>query len=138
MLNEPEEWRPVPGYPGIDASSHGRVRADKRSFRNGTKPTFGYVTKADRTGNYFRMIVRITTEKGRECLKVHRLVCLAFHGKPRKDKALVLHLDDNGLHNAPSNLKWGNQYENMQSPRLKRLVALANEARQFAAGRVCS
>ena len=135
-MSEAEEWREVPGYPGVYASSHGRVFADRQRYRTGTAPTFGFISKADRTGNYFRMLIRISTSKGkRECLKVHRLVCLAFHGEPSGVRTLVLHKDDNGLHNFSSNLSWGSQYENCQAPRFKRLVSLAAEARQFAAER---
>jgi hypothetical protein len=134
-----EEWRAVPGYDGVEASSLGRVRADRRPYRLGTAETFGYVSKADRTGNYFRMLVRIATGPGvRECLKVHRLVCAAFHGKPSGERTLVLHKDDNGLNNSKDNLSWGSQKENLSSPRFKRLVSLAHEARQFAAERNCS
>lgn len=48
-------------------------------------------------------------------LKVHQLVCEAFHGAP-KDGQEVLHVDENGLNNAASNLRWGTRKENLNMP----------------------
>jgi len=49
-------------------------------------------------------------------IKVHRLVCEAFHGPPPFDRAVVIHLDENALNNKPENLKWGTQKENLNMP----------------------
>jgi hypothetical protein len=49
-------------------------------------------------------------------MKVHRLVCEAFHGPPPFEKAVVIHIDENALNNRPENLRWGTQKENMNMP----------------------
>lgn len=133
-----EEWRKVPGHPGIWASSLGRIKSDPyrvkmprgRGYRTTQiKPTRGKVSKADKLGNYFRMHIEI---KGKTH-KVHRLVCAAFHGKPKGSDDLVLHLNDDGLCNRQSNLKWGTQYENLNSGRFRDLMSERTEARVRAA-----
>ena len=43
---------------------------------------------------------------------VHRLICLAFHGDPPFEGALVRHLDGNPQNNTPENLAWGTLLEN--------------------------
>lgn len=132
-----EEWKPVPGMPGIWASSWGRIKSDPYEqtsptggkFMRELKPTFGHISKADRLGNYFRMRIRI---KGKT-YKVHILVCAAFHGARKKKSDVVLHADDNGLNNRSENLSWGTQYDNMQAPRFRYLMAEAAGARERAA-----
>lgn len=50
-------------------------------------------------------------------LKVHRVICEAFHGPAPFDRAVVIHLDEDGLNNKPENLKWGTQKENLNMPK---------------------
>ena len=50
-------------------------------------------------------------------LKVHRLVCEAFHGPPPAPNSVVIHLNENGLDNRAENLQWGTQKENLNMPR---------------------
>lgn len=50
-------------------------------------------------------------------MKVHRLVCEAFHGPAPFERAVVLHLDENALNNRPENLQWGTQKENLNMPK---------------------
>lgn len=132
-----EKWKPVPNMPGIYASNLGRIKSDpyrvpmpRGGFRLARiRPTRGRVSKADKLGNYFRMHIDI---RGRT-YKVHRLVCSAWHGKPKDDEDLVLHLDDDGLNNHEDNLKWGDQHENLSSERYRDLMAERAEARKRAA-----
>lgn len=49
-------------------------------------------------------------------MKMHQLVCEAFHGPKPFPKAVVIHIDENGLNNRPENLKWGTQKENLNAP----------------------
>lgn len=119
----PEEiWKPVPSRPRLEASSHGRIRATARVvflprggfLLAGTDPTFGVVakSKADARHLYFsRHIKKIGN------VKVHQAVCEAFHGPRPFPEAVVLHLNENGLDNRPSNLAWGTQKENLNMPR---------------------
>lgn len=50
-------------------------------------------------------------------MKIHRLVCEAFHGLVPFERAVVLHLDENALNNRPENLRWGTQKENLNMPK---------------------
>lgn len=134
-----EVWKRVPGEPLLWASNLGRVKSDPYQVqmpKGGTrtcqlKPTRGRISKADKLGNYWRMHVDF---RGKT-YKVHRLVCAAFKGPPphkRPKDSLVLHLDDDGLNNRESNLKWGSQYENLNSGRFRDLMAERAAARDRA------
>lgn len=121
-LSEQEVWKPVPSKEGILASSLGRIKLPERSgptpnggWRNyKTKPTYGHVTKASKKAKhvYYGVCNRFYGN-----LKVHRLICEAFHGpQPTKD-SVVVHIDENALNNNYKNLKWGTQKENLNSPK---------------------
>lgn len=110
MLLLPEEvWLPVPSKSGLEASSHGRIKIDGK-----TAPTFGVITASARNARhrYFGRHI-----KGIGNIKVHQAVCEAFNGPRPFPKAVVLHLNENGLDNRPSNLAWGTQRENLNMPR---------------------
>jgi hypothetical protein len=121
----PEEvWKESPLYPGVIASSHGRIRTEVRfvPLPNGgerpceTKPTFGCITSANKTARhvYFGRYI-----KGVGNVKVHRAVCSAFHGPPPDEKCVVIHVNENGLDNRPENVRWGSQKENLNMPSFK-------------------
>ncbi len=104
----PEEiWLPVPSKPGLEASSHGRIRILGRMA-----PTFGVITKASRTAKH-RYFGRHIKKVGN--IKVHQAVCEAFHGPRPFPEAVVLHDNENGLDNRPPNLGWGTQKQNLQA-----------------------
>jgi hypothetical protein len=117
-----EEWKPVPSKPGLTASSWGRVKLPDGAAplpNGGTrtynpKPTFGTKTKASKTARHEYMGMY---NKRYGNMKIHRLVCEAFHGPAPFDRAVVLHLDENALNNRPENLRWGTQKENMNMPK---------------------
>ncbi len=92
-----EVWRRVPGWPGVEASSHMRVRRAGNSA--------ALTPEADRDG-YPRV------RCGRRWLPVHVAVCLAFHGRPE-----VRHLDGDRTNARPENLAWGSHRENEQDKR---------------------
>lgn len=116
-----EEWRDVPSYPQLEASSLGRIRRKphSRTMPNGgtvtytSKPNYGVKTKARKSTSHVYMGYYY---KGIGNVKVHRLVCEAFHGEAPFDGALVLHRDGDGTNNLPGNLKWGTQKENLNHP----------------------
>lgn len=62
------------------------------------------------------MKIQLQSRYGRrDHVWVHRIVCIAFHGKPPTydDKeAMVRHLDDDPSNNSARNLKWGSQSDN--------------------------
>lgn len=117
-----EIWKPVPSYPGVIASSWGRIKLPehKKNMPNGgervykTKPVYGSTCKGSSTAlhQYKNVMSRAFGN-----IKVHKAVCEAFHGPKPFDKAVVIHLDEDGLNNRPENLKWGTQKENLNMPR---------------------
>jgi hypothetical protein len=48
--------------------------------------------------------------------KVARLVCEAFNGAPPDKRSVCMHVDENSRNNAPANLRWGSQRENLNAP----------------------
>lgn len=119
---EKEIWKPVPSKAGVLASSWGRVCLPPSTapmFNGGVrsytpKPTYGYITRSSKTALHEYMGLY---SKKFGNMKVHRLVCEAFYGLPPFHKAVVIHLDENGKNNIPSNLRWGTQKENLNMPR---------------------
>jgi hypothetical protein len=117
-----EEWKPVPSKPGLMASSLGRVKLPDgvAPLPNGgirkyePKPTYGVKTKASKTARHEYMGLY---NKRYGNIKIHRMVCEAFHGVAPFDRAVVIHIDENALNNKPENLKWGTQKENLNMPK---------------------
>jgi hypothetical protein len=116
-----EIWKPVPSKPGVLASSFGRIILPVRSapMPHGgiriyePKPTYGVKTRASKTARHVYMGVY---NKFFGNMKVHRLVCEAFHGLAPEGQSVVIHLDEDATNNRPENLKWGTQKENMNMP----------------------
>ena len=118
---EDEKWLSVPSLPEIKASSLGRIllparkaampRGNIRSYT--PKPIFGVKTKASKSARhqYYGISCRFFGN-----LKVHRLICEAFHGPAPFERAVVIHIDENALNNRPENLRWGTQKENLNMP----------------------
>lgn len=115
-----EEWRECPSYPGVMASSWGRIKLPNRKAKmpHGgyrdyiTKPTYGVKRRASKKARHEYYGVH---SKFFGNIKVHRAVCEAFHGLPPDDKPYVLHNDENSLNNRPENLSWGSQKENLNA-----------------------
>lgn len=93
-----EEWRPVVGYEGLyEVSDLGRVRNS-----SGREISQWYTAKY------------LTVSLGRKSALVHRIVLSSFSLGQPDGKPLVLHINGNAEDNRLSNLKWGNQSENMR------------------------
>jgi hypothetical protein len=117
-----EVWKPVPTKQGIFASSFGRYKLPERTaiMPHGmervykTKPCYGTKTKASKTARheYYSVYSRMFGN-----LKVHHLVCEAFHGPKPFPRAVVIHINENALDNRPENLRWGTQKENLNMPK---------------------
>lgn len=110
----------MPGHPLLEASSWGRIRSapyQTRMPHGGTKtnrmaPTYGVWVRSGRDASHKRRKIMFR----RKDLKVARLVCLAFHGRPPKGKPYALHRDEDSGNNTPGNLFWGTQKENLNAP----------------------
>ena len=121
-LSSAEVWKPVPCFPGYEASSHGRVRTLDRVVARQTKcgpvnirragkllkPTL--VRKTRRAQPYLYVDVSINGK--RRPYGVHVLVCMAFHGLKPDDKDLAAHWDGDQFNNTPSNIRWATRKEN--------------------------
>lgn len=118
--DQAEEWREVPGYPGVWASSWGRVHRRSRDGLNRagqrSQPTYGaQVVRNTKNGATYIGCAVVWVGLGR--LSVSRLVCAAFHGpQPSPEESYVLHGDDDPQNNRPENLRWGTQEENLAAP----------------------
>jgi hypothetical protein len=113
-VSEVEIWRAVPSYPGVLASSLGRIMVvpyfnDKSAVQRqyGGEPTYGQ----------WDGVRYIYPRRGFKTLKVARLVCEAFHGAPQATGLVCMHLDESSRNNRPENLSWGTQKENLNAPK---------------------
>lgn len=113
-------WKDVPGYSRIQASDTGLIRIKQRDIRivqrNRTyiqrrvaMPAAQY--KHPETG-YLTCGVREDSTGKTRPVGVHRLVCLAFHGRPPPGKPNALHRNGVRTFNIESNVYWGSHKEN--------------------------
>lgn len=100
---------PIPGFTGYEADAQGNIWSISHNWRGYGKRKLTPII--DEHG-YYR--VRITIDGTRYKRSVHRLVCLAFHGKSTEDKNIVRHLNGIKSDNRPKNLCWGTHQENEQ------------------------
>jgi hypothetical protein len=63
------------------------------------------------TGKYY--FVSVVINNIRKTHRVHRLICLAFHGKPKSNKMTTSHLNGNWKDNRPENLAWESYSKNL-------------------------
>ena len=109
-----EEWRDVAGYEGLyQVSSEGRVKSLERTFidNSGRKRTVKERILKSRTNRYGYMEVNLCADGKRKMLKVHRLVCQAFHDNP-DNKPEVNHVNEDKTDNRACNLEWSTRREN--------------------------
>ncbi len=115
---EAEDWRPIPGASGYEASSRGRVRSIDRPVR--TKGGVmgwrrGKVLKPRPYSKYGHVNVGVKydiDERGRN-VPVHILICRTFHGEKPEPAYEVRHLNGKAWDNRPENLRWGTRKENV-------------------------
>lgn len=96
-----EEWRPAPGLEGrYWVSNTGRFRnAHGRVLTN----------QYDRYG--YRVVYARLADQKKHCIRVHRLVALAFVPNP-ENKPEVNHVDGNKANPSADNLEWVTDSEN--------------------------
>lgn len=105
-MNE-ESWRPIPGFPGYEASSLGKVRSRRK------------VLKPSGNGKGY-LKVSLYVDGQRSSQYVHRLVLLAHRGPPPKDDYHGCHDDRDRSNNRLTNLFWGSFEVNMSDRILAR------------------
>jgi len=122
-MTDIEIWKPVPSYPQIMASSWGRIIMPSRTVtmpnggqrRYETKPIIGCLSRSKKGAKH---VYRGTWPRYFGNLKIHRLVCEAFHG-PCPPGLETIHLDEDGLNNRADNLCWGTRKANLNMPKFK-------------------
>ena len=121
-----EQWRSCPSYPGLSASSLGRVF--RECPKNGERLLgFGFGTGVRLSYRGVCGLIDPDTGKRRQ-VYVHRLVADAFLGPAPFARALVMHLNDDPSDNRPENLSWGSQSDNASTPAAR---AARSSARRF-------
>lgn len=100
-----EVWKPIPSYPGYEASSFGAVRSTPAISKSGGY----YILSQNLTGSYLGC--QLNTKRGR----VNRLVCEAFHGPAPSPKHEAAHFDNNELNNREDNLEWQTSKQNKEN-----------------------
>lgn len=112
-----EIWKPIPDFPGYEASSHGRIRSfKKRVGHKGEGAKWEIMDTPQRllsiheNGDY--PSVAISRNGRARPFKVHQLVMLAFHGLP-PDGLEVCHNDSDPKNNHLSNLRYDTRTGNL-------------------------
>ena len=109
-----EEWRDVVGYEGLyQVSSEGHVKSLERKVPkwDGERTVKERILKP-RTDHYGYLLVSLCAGGKSKTLKVHRLVCEAFHDNP-ENKLDVNHINENKTDNRACNLEWCTRRENI-------------------------
>jgi NUMOD4 motif/HNH endonuclease len=119
MFELDEIWKDIPGFPGYQASSEGRVRSvDRVIEQSGSHRARPY--SLVRKGRILRPCkcksghLQVMCGRFNPRVNLHALVCLAFHGEKPSLTHEVLHLDHDPGNNRPDNLKWGTRGENLK------------------------
>lgn len=94
-----ENWKNIENYPQYEVSDFGNVRRGSR-----------YI-KPWRQGKYLKISFSNNGIVTKEY--IHRLVAIAFLGKPVSEKLDVAHNNGNPQDNRLSNLRWATRSENM-------------------------
>jgi uncharacterized protein (DUF433 family) len=109
-----EEWKPIPGYDGYEASSLGRVRSVDRAIvdKNGRQKNLRGVLLRPGPHSKSHPYPYIQAGSGNS-LGVHVAVALAFFG-PRPVGMYVCHKDGDETNNVPDNLYYGTPADNQR------------------------
>ena len=100
------EWRKIPGFPDYDVSDRGQVR----SFQGAGRSNPPRILKTESASSIYPAVV--LCHEGRSyCVRVHRLVLLAFRGQPPPGYE-ACHNNGNRSDARLSNLRWDTRSEN--------------------------
>ena len=139
LVFEMEEiWKPIEGYEGkYEVSNLGRVMS--LNYLSTKKPRIMKPFKViSRHGFVPYLQVDLFNEGTRKSVKVHILVCTAFHGHRPSDidgdtNIEAMHLNGNSLDNRAENLAWGRHSDNVREKNFIEKQAAA-QRRRWASG----
>lgn len=100
-------WKPVPGYEGYYSVSRDGEIYSARSQK--------ILKPAVLSTGYFQVQLSVNGHRLQE--KVHRLVALAFVGKPSSPRLQVAHNNGDPADNRAENLRWATPSENQRDRR---------------------
>ena len=104
-----EDWRPIPGFEGYEASTFGRIRSVDRVLGDGRRAGGVVLVPTEDDNGYLRVTLYPGGRK--QTVQVHVAVTLAFHG-PRPRGREARHLDGVKMNCRPGNLAWGTKSRN--------------------------
>lgn len=117
-----EIWKTIPVAPAYEASSLGRIRRTEATSRNAARHL---MSPSPNLKGYLQIPLRIDGKSLTQ--RVHRLVCLTFHGPPPPGQPEAAHRDGNKLNNREDNLRWSSHRENIDD-------AMRHKSRRYAVG----
>lgn len=114
QLSEIEEWRPIPGHAGYEASNVGRVRSIDRKLSDGRKWKGRIMTQKRVIKGYRAISLSLGAKNKCRHVGVHTLIAEAFHGPRPTQEHEVAHFDGDPSNNCAWNLRWATAAENAQ------------------------
>lgn len=109
VAGEEEIWVDMTdmGYPRYQISSFGRLKGVKGEVLHPRTDKNGYL--------YTGLYLYENKQSVKKWVKIHRLVCEAFHGKPEGDKNITDHIDRCRINNYYKNLRWVDKKESARN-----------------------
>jgi len=131
---EEEIWKPVVGYEGrYEVGSLGSVRS-LNYLRTGLAREMKPYRVVSKHGNVPYLQVDLFKDGHRRSIKVHIIVCTAFHGcRPDNidgdEFVEAMHLNGDSLDNRANNLAWGRHRDNVREKNFVEKQAAAQKKR---------
>lgn len=124
-VNEEEIWVDMTdmGYPRYQISSFGRLKGPRGEVLHPNTDKNGYL--------YCCVYVYENKMSKRKWVKIHRLVCEAFHGKPTEERPLTDHIDRCRINNYYKNLRWANGSENRKNAKKREIHSVQGKLSQI-------